>query len=164
MSNISERPLSDKSLASLGPASLEGLSLLGLAETAEPAVIVEAVDAFVFEWQDGKRPDPKLLSDEEAPYAMGSLWGAQLVRRFNWDWAMLTFHDRGDSTAPGVVAPDRSLAVYPFHFLMGALAHQTVDATIALSFNMLEAGAVSDRKPGEYRNLMQSVVRLVPRR
>jgi hypothetical protein len=148
MEYVSERPLAAKSMAALGPASQDGLRILGLSETAEPATIVEAIDAFVFRWQDGTRPDPKVLSADDAPFAMGSLWGAQLVRRFDWEWAVVTFHDKGDSVAPGVFAPDRSLVVYPMHYLMGALAHPSVDVTIALSFNMLEAGTIGAAKAG----------------
>ncbi len=123
--------------------------------------LIEAVDAFVFDWQAGKRPPPHSMDADDAPYALGSLWGEQLVRRFSWEWAMVTFHDH--SVAPGVLSPDRALAVYPIHFLMGALKDAGVDVTIALSYNMLEAGKVGRLEPKGYL-LMDGVRRIVPRR
>lgn len=56
------------------------------------------------------------------------------------------------------------LAVYPIHFLMGALKDAGADVTIALSYNMLEAGKVGKLKPKGYFNLMGGVRRIVPRR
>jgi hypothetical protein len=62
------------------------------------------------------------------------------------------------------VSLDRSLVVYPIHFITGALEDSRVDATIALAFNMLEAGTVGKQKPKGYLNLMTGVHRIVPRR
>ena len=86
---------------------------------ALPLLTVFVCFAFVYAWQKGKRPPKKKLDPDDAPYMMGSLWGEQLVKRFGWGWRMITFHDHGDSVAPGVCAPDRLLLVYPIHFLMG---------------------------------------------
>ena len=76
---------------------------------------------------------------------------------------MVTFHEHGDSTAPAVLSPDRSLAVYPIHFIMGCLQDSTVDTTILLAFNMLYADTVGDTTPGSYFNLMDGVHRIIPR-
>jgi hypothetical protein len=164
MTKITEKPMSADTASSLTGASRDGLAVLGLDAAAEPKAVIEAVDQFVFDWQDGKRPPPDKLDPEDAPFALGSLWGEQLVRRFGWEWAMVTFHDHGNSVAPGVLSPDRALAVYPIHFLMGALKDAGVDVTIALSYNMLEAGNVGKLKPKGYFNLMDGVRRIVPRR
>ena len=164
MENVSEGPL-DKSTASLIQAcAKDGIALLGLSKKAgEPAAVVEAIDAFVYAWQKGKRPPKKKLDPDDAPYMMGSLWGEQLVKRFGWEWRMITFHDHGDSVAPGVCAPDRSLVVYPIHFLMGCFQDPDVDATVALSFNMLDAGGITGVPSKGYANLMDGVHRIVPR-
>ncbi len=164
MANVSEQPLSPDTLSSLEGASRESLGILGLTETADTQQIIDAIDAFVFAWQDGERPLADVVDPEDAPFALGSLWGNQLVRRFGWEWAIVTFHDHGDSTAPGVLSPDRSLAIYPIHFLIGALRDPAVDVTIALSYNMLVAGNVGELVPRSYLNWMDVVFRIVPRR
>ncbi len=94
---------------------------------------------------------------------LGGLWGERVVKQFGWHWAKVTFHDYGDSVAFGVVSPVCSLAIYPIEFLVGCLGDSTVDATIALSFNMLLAGTVQKMPAKGYFNLMEGVHRIVPR-
>ncbi len=138
--------------------------MLQLDESADPLTVIQAIDAFVDAWQLGQDPLAEQFDPEDAPYALGSLWGEQLVRRFGWEWAMITFHDDEDSVAPGVVSPDRGLAVYPIHFLIDCLEDPDVDCTVALAFNMLEAGKIGDMPPQGYFNLMEGVHRIVPKR
>jgi hypothetical protein len=164
MAKITEERLPRSTAKALKGAVGDGLAILKLDATANPQTVIEAIDAFVDAWQEGRRPPKKVLDPEDAPYALGSLWGEQLVRQFGWEWAMITFHDHGDSIAPGVLSPDRSLAVYPIHFLLGCLQDSGVDCTVALSFNMLVAGNVGKLKPKEYINLMDSVHRIIPKR
>ena len=140
-----------------------GAKSLGVSPDDDPAKIVAAVDAFVFDWQCGDHPPASVLDAEDAPFRIGAVWGEQLVRAFGWEWAMVTFHEHGDSTAPGVLSPDRALAVYPIHFIMGCLQDSTVDTTILLAFNMLKAGTIDDTEPGSYFNLMNGVHRIIPR-
>lgn len=166
MAKISERPVDPDTLSMLQGCARDGLNLLNLAATAaaEPRDVVEAIDAFVYAWQKGNRPPADKLDPQDAPYMFGGLWGEQLVKRFGWQWAMVTFHDHGNSVAPGVLSPDRALAVYPIHFLIGCFQNPQVDATIALSFNMLEAGSIKRMPPANgYFNLMDGVHRVVPR-
>lgn len=163
MPNFSDAPLAPSTLEALEGSNQQALKILGLKANAPAKKIIEAIDEFVYRWQKGKRPSKAKLDPEDAPYAMGSLWGQQIVRRFGWEWAMVTFHQHGDSVAPGVLTPDRSLAIYPIHFLFGAMEDSEVDATIALAFNLLEAGEVGTVNPGEYANLMEGVHRIVPR-
>ncbi len=164
MAKVTETSVPADTAKLLAGACRDGLGVLGLDAAADPKALIEAVDAFVFDWQAGKRPPPDKMDADDAPDALGSLWGEQLVRRFGWEWAMVTFRDHGNSVAPGVLSPDRALAVYPIHFLMGALKDAGVDVTIALSYNMLEAGKVGIVKPKGYLNLMDGVRRIVPRR
>lgn len=159
----SEEPV-DPSMFPLEGAAEEGAAILGVSMSDKPDSIVAAIDKFVFAWQGGKRKLKKGIDPEDVPYMLGSLWGQQLVRKFGWDWKMVTFHEHGDSTAPGVLSPDRSLAVYPIHFIIGCFEDSTVDATIMLSYNMLKAGDTGEDKPGEYLNYMDVVHRIVPRR
>src|SRR5581483_6866349 len=165
MANISEEEINPKMMGSVKACAQDALKVLGITEGTDPKAVVEAIDAFVYAWQKGTRPSPDVLADEDAPFIMGSLWGEQLVARFGWEWKGITFHDHGNSKAVAVVSPDRSLAIYPLHFLMGALRDARVDATIALTFNMLDAGfpAVPNLQPRAYVNVMDHARRIVPR-
>jgi hypothetical protein len=69
----------------------EGTRLLGVAPDDDPATIVAAVDAFVYAWQCGDRPPQSVLDAEDAPFTLGAVWGEQFVRRFGWEWRMVTF-------------------------------------------------------------------------
>lgn len=164
MANITEEPIEMETMAGIHGCAAEGLELLGIvAKAGDPKAVVAAIDAFVYAWQKGQRPPAEKLDPDAAPLILGSLWGEQLVRRFGWEWAMITFHDHEDAKTPGVLSPDRSLAVYPIHFLTGCFEDPQVDATIALAYNMLDAGATDGLEPGEYFNLMDGVQRIVPR-
>ncbi|HEX9047972.1 MAG TPA: hypothetical protein VF988_13190 [Verrucomicrobiae bacterium] len=149
--------------ASLQACAADALSILKLEPSTEPKTAIEALDAFVYAWQQGARPPAETLSADDAPLILGSLWGELLVASFGWEWAHVIFHDHDDSTAPAVLSPDRSLAVYPIHFLIGCLRDPGVDATIALAFNFMDAGKVPEVEPKEYMNLMDGVHRIVPR-
>ena len=163
MATHTETPLAKDTLDGIAGSNAQGAALLGLSVDDDPKKIVTAIDEFVYAWQGGKRPSEKVIDPEDAPFALGSLWGQQIVRRFGWEWGMITFHQHNNTKAPGVLSPDRSLAIYPIHFLMGCLRDSGVDATILLSYNMIEAGKLGELSPGSYENLMDGVHRIVPR-
>jgi hypothetical protein len=163
MKTHSEHPFPKSMAEALRADAEHGTKLLGVSPDDDPAIIVAAVDAFVYNWQCGDKPPKRVLDPENAPFTLGATWGQQLVHAFGWEWAIVTFHEHGDTTAPGVLSPDRSLAVYPIHFVMGCLQDSTVDTTILIAFNMLEAGKVGDTAPGSYFNLMDGVHRIIPR-
>lgn len=164
MASISEEPVPGDTAKLLQGAGRDALRVLKLDQSAEPHLVVDVIDAFVDAWQEEMRPPKDELDPDDAPYAMGSLWGEQLVRQFKWDWAMVTFHDHGNSKAPGVLSPDRALAIYPIHFLLGCFRDRRVDCTVALSFNLLVSGEVNQMPPRGYFNLMEGVRRIVPKR
>jgi hypothetical protein len=163
MKTHSEQSFPESTAAALREEIDAGSRLLCLSPNDDPAKIVAAVDAFVFDWQCGDHPSESVLDAEDAPFRMGAVWGEQLGRAFGWEWAMVTFHEHGNSTAPAVLSPDRSLAVYPIHVIMGCLQDPTVDTTILLAFNMLKGDTVGDTTPGSYFNLMDGVHRIIPR-
>ena len=163
MKTHSEQPFPESTLQALHAEVAQGAKLLGVSPDDDPATIVAAVDEFVYNWQCGDKPPKRVLDPENAPFTLGAVWGQQLVRAFGWEWAIVTFHEHGDTTAPGVLSPDRSLAVYPIHFAMGCLQDPTVDTTILIAFNMLAAGKIGDSTPGSYFNLMDGVHRIIPR-
>lgn len=164
-SSITEEPIPDDILGPIKGCALDALKVLGQElAAADPTRIVEAVDEFAYRWQKGLRPPASIVEDgEEARLILGSLWGEQLVKEFGWQWAKVTFHDYGDSIAFGVFAPDRSLAIYPLEFMLGALRDPGVDVTVMLSFNMLKAGKCLKMPARSYTNVMECVHRIVPR-
>lgn len=166
MAGISEKPVSPDTLLSIKKCARSASKVLGIEPRAStPSVIAAAVDEFVHQWQKGNRPDYSVLTQDDAPLIIGSLWGEAIVSRFKWQWAMVNFHDHNNAVAPAVLSPDRSLAIYPLHFLLGCFNDPHVDVTILLSYNMLKAGSLDGMKlkPGSYYNLMDSVHRIVPR-
>jgi hypothetical protein len=164
MAKYSDQPLDAKTLASIKASAKRAASLLGVAEQLEdPKAVVRAIDVFVFQWQKGKRPSPETLAPADAPLLAGSLWGDQLIKRFGWVWATVTFHERNNACVSAVVSPDRSLVVYPILFLTGCFQNPAIDGTIALSYNMLEAKKIGKMKPRQYFNLMEGVQRITPR-
>lgn len=118
MAKVSERPIEPSMLGNIRGCANDGYQVLGLdPRKTTPEAVVEKIDEFVDQWQQGVRPDSSVVDADDMPYMMGSLWGEQVVLRLGWEWAMATLHDHGDSKAPGVLAPDRSLAIYPIHFI-----------------------------------------------
>src|SRR5262245_12049822 len=158
-----EEPIDPSMFSSLVGAAEEAAAIVDVSPSNPPDKVVAAIDEFVFAWQGGKRPPKKVIDPEDAPYAFGSLWGQQLVRKFGWEWKLVTFHEHDDSTAAGVLSPDRSLAVYPIHFVIGCLQDSNVDCTILLSYNMLKGGDTGDVEPGSYFIYMDGVQAIVPR-
>ncbi len=140
--NVTEEEIAPSILASIEGAAGEGADLIGVQIDRSPAEIVAAINAFVSTPPERRSGRIDKWTDRSLP--LGSLWGRQLVRRFGWEWSSITFHDHDGSKAVGVFSQDRSLAVYPFHFVFGCLENQA-PVTILLSFNMLEAGTIPAR-------------------
>ena len=163
--NVTEEPIPENLLRNIKGCAKDALKVLGSKfAKADAATVVAGIDDFAYRWQKGDRPSTKVVEDgEEAHLIFGSLWGEQIVKQFGWEWAKVTFHDYDDSVAFGVFSPDRSLAIYPLEFMLGCLQDPDVDVTVALSFNMLQAGKVPKMKKKSYTNVMEGVNRLVPR-
>lgn len=159
---MSEESVSEKTMGNIRGCASDALAILDLEPTAEPSVIVEAVDAFAYRWQKGDRPPIDVVADtEQARLFFGSLWGEQIARQFAWEWARVIF--AGGSATFGVVSPDRSLAVYPLDFMLACMHDTSVDVTVALSFNMLMAGSLPEMPQQSYTDFMHGVHRIIPR-
>jgi hypothetical protein len=156
---ISEQPVKAETLQLIKKSVAESNRLLGMdPRQADARTVLEAVNNFVVKWQKGEQPTD--LAD--ARYSLGAVWGEQLAATLGWEWAGVTFHEHGDSQAVGIFSPDRSLAIYPFHFLLGCLKDPHVPVTILLSFNMLTEGKVPKMPPKGYQNVMDGVRHIVP--
>jgi hypothetical protein len=146
-------------LEGIDGSAVEGASLAGVATDDPPLKIVTAINAFVSKPPRGSSGRVDNWTDRALP--LGSLWGQQLVRQFGWEWSGVVFHDRGDTKAIGVLTKDRSLAIYPWHFVFGCLENNA-PVTILLSFNMLLANKIPAQNKGEYVNLMDHVHHVIP--
>ncbi len=154
---VTEEPIKPGMLENIQGAAGEGAEMIGLSIDATPLEIVTALNSYV-----SKPPKKRRLDNwYDRALPLGSLWGSQFVRQFGWEWTGVTFHDQGDSKAIGVFTNDRSLAVYPWHFIFGCLENQA-PVTILLSFNMLLAGKIPPPEPKAYVNLMDGVHHIIP--
>lgn len=106
---------------------------------------------------DPSEPELSELDNEEVALLLASLWGEQLVRQFGWEWGSMIFHDHGNTTAVGVFSPDRSLAIYPFHFIFRCL-EEDAPVTLLLAFQILkDASRIPALPEGGYENVMDNV-------
>jgi hypothetical protein len=161
LQNISENPVSPEHASLVHKIAADAASFLKLDEqTSPPASVVNSVDDYIHKLQNGEVTAPE---GEDVKIFFGCLWGVQLVREFGWEWANVIFHDHGDTEAMGVFSKDRSLAIYPFHFITGCLENDA-PVTIMLAFSMLLDGSeIPELPPGGYENLMDNVHHIVPR-
>ncbi len=159
--NISETALDEEVLTHIQASAAAGAALLDVdLKYASADTIVESIDVYVSQRQRG---DQENVEDDEADIALGSLWGQQLVRQFGWEWSSVTFVDHSDATAIGVFSPDRSLAIYPFHFVYGCFENNA-PVTILLAFNMLKDGSrIPELPPRGFENVMDNVHHVVPK-
>ena len=142
-------------LSTIHACAREGMMFLGLPDDTTPAAAIGAIDQFVRRWEQGQTGLPTSVDAEDIPYSLGCMWGQQLVKQFDWEWAMVTYHEQEGARAPGVVSPDRSLMLCPIHFLAGCLEGATPGADIAGSYRRLENLQDADTSPGAYVDLMR---------
>jgi hypothetical protein len=159
---ITDGPIPDETLRKIRDCAKGALDDLGPEVAAEgPAGVVAAIDDIM----DQIQQEPAKVSDEEGADPVvffGALWGEQLVNALGWQWTNVE-HGQGEPVV-AVAAPDRSLVIYPFHFLASRLGDKGLDVTVALAFNMLVDGAIPPMPPGGYVDVMEGVRRMVPRR
>lgn len=157
--SITEKPPSQVILDNIPGAAAEGAELLGIRVDDEPPNIVKAINDFLM--KERRTPTAGVDKWEGLALPLGSLWGEQLRRQFGWEWSGVIFHEHGNSEAVGIFAPDRSLVVYPFHFILGCLEHDAMP-TVLLAFNMMKAGSVPRLPARGFENLMDGVHHIVP--
>jgi hypothetical protein len=157
--NITEQAVEPHILSNMSGAAQQGAALVGVSVEDSPLKIVTAINAFV---SNPPKTSPGRVDNwGDRALPIGTLWGEQMVREFGWEWSAVTFHDHNDSKAVGVFSPDRSLAIYPWHFVFGCLENKAT-VTILLAFNMLAAGKIPPQDPAGYLNVMDSVHHIVP--
>jgi len=150
---ITEELIDEETMTLLDGCAIDAATLLEM-DTAslKSREIIAAIDQCVCQLQKGNGPS---VTEEDDPALMlGSLWGQRLIMEFGWTWAAVTFHDHNEMQAIGVFSPDRSLAIYPFHFIWGCLENGEPVA-IEMAFNILkDASRIPALPAGGYENVM----------
>jgi hypothetical protein len=154
--NISERPLDDEMIETIEESLSIATQLLDIdGEHTPPLEVVTRLDRYVCTLQSD--PDSDSLNFEELSLQLGSLWGRQLERALQWQWASVVFDQREEAQAVGVFSQDRRLAIYPFHFIFACLDQKT-PVTILLAFTVLhDPKRIPALPDGAYENVMDNV-------
>lgn len=114
----------------------------------------EAVVDLVF-----NRPTP-VSEDEEPHLLLGSLWGAQMARQFEWYWADVVIDDQFNEVA--MISPNQEMIIFPFSFTAACIEKQCI-CTILLAFNMLlENNRLGEIPPATYQNIMLNIHHIIP--
>jgi hypothetical protein len=158
---ISEEAIDSETLDPILGCANDAAQMLGIdLEKLSPQEIVSHIDNCILNIQKGQGPE--IHEEDDPALTLGSLWGQQLVKELGWEWSSVTFHEHDDTKAVGVFSKDRSLAIYPFHFVYGCLENNAT-VTILLSFNMLVDGKRIPSLPaGGFENVMDNVSHIVP--
>lgn len=137
-------------------------SILGLTGTI--AEKIQQLDEQLVECQTDVHAFAAKFPDEDIVVLFGVAWGQCLVEEFSWQWKKVSFErDGADEKLIAVVSPDRSMAIYPFEYVRAYLDDPTLDVTIALAFNMLQAKNHPNFEPDGLVDFMSGVQRIVPR-
>ena len=163
----SERALTPQEQNQFRECAESGLKMLNLkGRTVTPVSAALAVQKYVDGWHSrpsgffagflNRRP-----GTIDAALALGTVWGDQLVGKFNWQWTCV---NDGTGDYYCVAAPDRSLVAYPTYFVRECLEDPEVDCKLMLAFNMLSAGKIPPQPAHGFANLLDGVHRIVPGR
>jgi hypothetical protein len=155
INDISESPIDPDVQSELQQFEADSRAMLGLApDVVEPDDIIRAIHDYV----DGLRAGVSYAAAGAAGYSSGDqmlllacLWGIQICRKLNWEWADLSVH--GD-TYQGIVSPAREYAIFPFDYMRQVVtAEEGKENTCLLVYNMLKAGSFSPQEPRSYQVL-----------
>jgi hypothetical protein len=147
-----ESPISDEQREGIEELAIDAAEYLQVDQANQTTrEILERIENRIRQLQT-KQVQP--IQGEEMDLFLGSLWGSQLVRALAWEWVEVTFLDSDNAKAIGVFSPDRSLGIYPFHYLYGCLEH-TVEPCLVIAFDQITS-TVNQPKPTarHYQNLM----------
>ncbi|KAB1656686.1 hypothetical protein F8O01_09875 [Pseudoclavibacter chungangensis] len=114
--------------AEVADVCTDAAALLGVPLEAEPAVIVDAIEAHVSRDRD--------VSDD-AVVALGALLGEQYVRGLDWRWAVL---DYGDDTVFSVVDPSGRFANQPMRWMLDVARDPEREIAFRLNYEMVRTG------------------------
>ncbi|MCA9125197.1 MAG: hypothetical protein H6822_27335 [Planctomycetaceae bacterium] len=153
-------PLNADLMSSLRAAASEVADTYQIDIGCEPEKVIEAINTHIRELQKTPTADRDPWVDVSIPF--GSLWGEQLIRDLGWQWVEAVFDDDVTNKAVGVASPDRSLIIYPMHFVFGCIENNAI-VTILLAYNAIKSGdRIPDIPPDSHVNVMERVHHIVP--
>ncbi len=165
MTGASDRPLDKDEISAFQRYREMGLQLLRASEADAPKALVQAVNAYVDQWQSSRRGFMARLRSRtedatEMARALSVVWGDQIVRHFGWEW-ICEVQEGMERYA--VASPDRALVIHAPQFMSRCLEEPETDCTILLAFNMQSAGDFPGCKPNAYVSVMGGIRRIVPK-
>jgi hypothetical protein len=158
--SVTEETIAEDVQTMLPGAAQEGAALIGVPVEASPSAIIRSINEFIANPPKGSW-FKKVDNWNERALPLGALWGVQMIRRFDWQWAMIVDHENDGDKVIGVFDARRSMGVHPFEYVFGCL-EEGAYPTIELAYNMLEAGQIPVFEDRAYTNLMDGVHHVVP--
>lgn len=122
----------------------------------------EWADAFVYDWQQSGKPATDAIESDELIYALGIVWGSEVVDAFGWAWVDLTFHEFDDWVGRAVVSADRSLMILPFAHIHECIAGED-EVKIGASVTAIDSNIIPKFDRHSYTNVMHGLQRIIPR-
>ncbi|WP_218508835.1 hypothetical protein [Variovorax sp. dw_308] len=159
----SERSLTLQEHALFKNYAATGFDMISDVPCSRMDVIVAGIDAYI-----QKRQGPLLFAstkgfdgdDADAGRALGTVWGNQVVREFGWEWICMTL---GEAEHFVVASPDRALVVFAHEYVWKCLESNDIECSVALSFDLMRAGAIKAPPALTYTSMMSKVKREEPR-
>ncbi|MBZ0189116.1 MAG: hypothetical protein K8F91_22920, partial [Candidatus Obscuribacterales bacterium] len=161
LGDFRECPVEDSTLEKIKEQNKQACQLISIKGRSNPLEIVETLDQYLESKRTELAENPdRLVSQEnalaETSILLGSMWGEQLILEFGWLWSSVEI---GSTRILCIVSPDRSLVIYPCHFIASCLFDEEIDCTIMLAFNMMKDG-LGDMPANGFENVMDGVFRM----
>lgn len=156
--STTEEELPESMAQNLVRAAIEGAEIVAAEMDSSAHEVISKINTFL-EPPNSKNSNVDNWSDLVLP--IGCLWAKVVIEHFGWAWVSLIQHDHDDFQAVAIVNQDRSLAIFPFHYIFGCLENG-VDPTILLAFNMLDTGGIPPQPANGYANMMDGVRHIIP--
>lgn len=126
------------------------------------ATPIDVIDATIYTWQQSETMPIEEIESNDLVLALGMLWGNILVEKYNWHWAILTFHEFNNWQGQAIVAPDSSLFMLPFAYIHQCLVGEA-EVKVSASLVALDSDVIPSFPPNSFQDLMQGLQRIVPR-
>lgn len=132
----------------------------GLQDDEEPAVVVQAIDKYFVQLQDGRR---KLHWDEwhEVYAPLGALWGEQICFKYGWSWYWVWLDEDQGEWRYALMPKDKSLIILPFEHLSSCVDEGRTVSVLRI-FEAIEKNPVlGEFGPGDFVDIASNPSLLV---
>lgn len=157
MNILRESEIENNIISHFEAVANEGKELLDKLKVNDSLELITAINEYVT--AQSKLDLSEIDAWIERALPIGTLWGELYVKELGWEWIKVHFED--ESTAMGVFSKDRSVGIYPWHFVLGCIENGAT-VTILLAWNMLQGGAIPEHGKNSYTNLMDGVHYIIP--